>query len=391
MASDRGSSLDQFVDFALATRQAALSDPDKLVSQALNYRTHFIPLILKGQKEILQGGTEVCEFLQLKYADKFQWRNFNDTFSFAETDSLVKATAPWRWFTVDTVVHQNELDFNQGGRDLVFKRIKKAKMAEMEASYWEGMENALWAPPDNATMESSTLTGTGKMYSIRSFITKDGGAPTAANTGATGTWTTIHGITVASYPHFKNQFEDFDNTSAATRSSETDGILPAMDRMWMKCQYKSPDSFQQYAENTTLSKMRIVGNMPSIAEMTKIARGKNNVLTPVTDVGYTNGKVTFHGLPLDYVDRLNSIDTDAATPVAGDDAQADDGASKLGYRFRFLNLNHFRLIMHSKHNRAMTVKDGGVTNPFAKVMLEDTALNLMCLNRREQGIVFASA
>ena len=69
---------------------------------------------------------------------------------------------------------------------------------------------------------------------------------------------------------------------------------------------------------------------------------------------------------------------------------AQDGAGKIGFTWRFLNLNHFKPIFHSKHYRRLQKKDGGSQQPFDTVMIEDTLRNLWCENRRENGIVCAT-
>src|SRR5690349_18470186 len=98
MASDRGSSLDLFIDFATSTRQAPVSDPGTLVSQATKYKTNLFSLMMKGLTKdlLIQSGTELVDIIQLKYTNRRKKRNFTDTYSFTGSDSLTKVTAPWR-------------------------------------------------------------------------------------------------------------------------------------------------------------------------------------------------------------------------------------------------------------------------------------------------------
>lgn len=381
---DRGSSLSQFADFWNATRQVALSDPNTLASQALRYRTFLAPIMLKGltEKKMIRAGSEITDFLQLSYTNRFQLRNFGDSYSFTDSNSLVQMTAPWRVATVDTVVHEHEIDLQQGGRDVVFKKVMAAKEAEAEASWWESMEELLWGSPDNSTMESSTFTPgtTLRPYSLRVFLPDDGASLPSG-------FTTVHGVNPSTYPNWAPQSATFTNTSATTRSQT---VIRGLDKLFLKCDWQVPDGFKQWSEDLNKNKLRILCNQPSSLFLKDEARERNNVLTPRGDLGWVNdGSVTFHGIPIQYNARLDTIDTDATTAV-GAEPTADDGASKLGYKWRLIDFAQIHPVFHPKHYRRQQEKDDGARNPYAKVFIEDTWFNFICMNRRTSGVLKAA-
>lgn len=389
----QGSNLSNFADFWLATSGQRVSEPGTLESQASQYRTHLFPLMLKGlsQKEMVQAGKKIEDYIQLKYTDTFSHVNPTDTFTYTGTDSLTQIEVPWRFSVVKQAMYEHEIDLQNGGRDVVYKKVAAAKDAELELSWHEGMERALWAEPNFDTMENSTLSGTGAPLSIPCFITMDGGAPTASNSiltagtaGATASWTSVMTVSPTTFPNWKNQFASFTNTNAASRLAESGGVLSAMDQVYLKCQFRSPANGEQYVKNTTLQKYKICCNERSYNELVSIIRQKNNMLTPSHDAGWPQGMIGYKGIAVEYVAILDSLMYDSTAGAAADGSGAD------GYRWLFINFNKFRPIFHSKHFRRMQKKDGGASNPFAMAMIEDTWHNLWCSNRREQGVVFAA-
>lgn len=377
------SQLAAFVDFVLATKSAPLSDVNTLINQATRYRTSLIPRMLSGrtEQELLQSGKDITDFIQLSTTSSYQDYNPTDNFNYTASNSLSQLTAPWRFSKVSSVTWEHELLLQNGDSKTVFKKVKLAKLIEMEQSFWEGMEASLWAAPNNDTMEASTVVGTGAPYSLRCFITADGLVPSTTNGGlATGdvAWSTIMGQNPTTKTNWRNQYETFDNTSATTRRADS-GLLNAMNLMWLDVQFKSPSTSEEYWKNTQLNKMVICACKRAIAELIIIASGKNNIMTPVHDVGYLNGKVTFAGIPLEYIAALDDIDTYGD----GDGVYSGEKA----WSYRFINFNHIKPIFHAQKFRQRMEKDGGAASPHAKVLIEDTWHQLWCANRREQGIV----
>lgn len=378
------SALTAFTDFLIATRQKMLTSPNELSNQATLYRTYLIPLMFKGlsEKEMVQGGSEIVDHIQLSIQRSFRNYNPTDNFNYTADSSLTQVKAPWRFWMVDSVTYKHEIELNNGTPAEIFKRLKVAKEKRMQQDFWEGMENQLWATPEVATMESTTLTGTGKPYSLRCFITDNGGAPTSSNGGVTGSnWSTVMQVNPTTYTNWKNQFETYDNTSQTTREAT---FIPAMDLMWLDVQFMSPATSEEHFKSTTLQKLQIVMNKVTHAMLVKLATAKSNILSPAnvpginTDLGWANGRLLYHGLPIKYIGALDSIDT------------GSDTGTTPKYRCRFINFNHFKWIFHKNNFRNLIRKDGGASNPHAEVLIDDTWGQLWCANRRENGIVVAA-
>ena len=381
--------LSAFTDMLLATKPRAIGNMSDIVNQATKYRTYLYPLMLKGlaREEVVQSGTKIIDFIQLAVQSSYRDYNPTDTFSYTGENSLTQIEIPWRFSLVDSVTYKHEIELNGSDPTVTFKRVGKAKAKVMEQSFWEGAEDALWAAPNYETMEAATIgTGvTGQPLSLRCFVTADGGAPTSSNGGkATGSsdWTTVMQVNPTTYPNWANQYETFDSTSATTRAADVGGVLDAFHSMWLDVQWDSPSTTQEFFDKTSLQKLVICCNKTSYKELVRLATSKNNVLTPVNDLGYQNGRVSYNGLPIKYIGALDSIDT------GGTDGTYSGG--KLTIQYRWFNFNHIKPVYHSNNYRNRQKKDGGAGNPFAEVVIEDTWRNLWCANRREQGIVRAS-
>jgi hypothetical protein len=382
-----GDSFQRFTTFLNYTREKLLSDPRKLESQASKHRTYLLRDILRGltKKEMVQSGTKIVDFVYLKHTSSFRDFNITDNFNFTGREGGTKIEAPWRMSMVYNTLHEGELDLNDGGTEAtIFKRVKDQKDLQMELDWFEGIEERLWAFPNNATMEAASLADgiKGRAMSIPAYITEDGGAPNSTNsvldTGSAD-FTTVLGVNPTDFPNWKNQFSTYNATDDTTIAST---LIPAMDEMYMKVQYESPFESGQYQSDTNLNKQKILCNMRSAKKLVQLATDKNNVLTPVNDIGYLNGIVVYHNIPIRYVARLDTYDNTATTAASPTDAIA---TQKI--KFWFVNFRHFKPIFHSKHYRRVVTKDGGSTNPYHKVMIEDTWYQFWNQNRREHGVV----
>jgi len=262
---------------------------------------------------------------------------------------------------------------DEGDEATTFKQYADSKDANMQTSFWEKVEAALFATPEVVTMESTTALGAniGLPMSIRGYITDDGAAPTSTNGGVTGAnWTTVLGVNPTDFPNWKNQFETFDNTSAATREAT---VLDAMDAMWLDLDWTAPDTLQKYFEDPNLARMKIICNKVSYQLMVKLCRQNNTMQSPKANLGEYMGNVTYNGVPFKRYSALDSIDT-----------------STNQYKWRWLNLNFMKYIFHSKRMRKLEKFSGAPTKPLSTIMLETTSMNLWCNNRRAQGIVRAA-
>ena len=360
-----------FKDFVLTTRNEVASDPNSILNDAQKYPDYLIRDLLAGrEKEMFQGGAEIEEYLELDPGAPATDYSPTDVFSYTNVDTLTKVKVPWR-FTQNYYTWTEQEILLSSGAKVAMKNLHKAKKQGAYTSIFDKLEDSLVATPETAQMETST----GRTpYSLRCFITDNGNAPTSLNGGVTGAdWTTVSGVNPTDKPYWKNQVSTYDGTSATT---VRDTILKAMDKCWLKTGFRAPTNSQEYFTDSNMRRMKIIASTEGVAYMSEIARSANDRLTPAGDVGWSVGNVTFHGIPIKYVPALDTVD---ATP---------DAAGKPKYRF--VNLNHFKLIFHPK--KFMTIKDvtPAPNQPHVNLVLFDTYRQLMCTSRRRQGIVLAA-
>jgi hypothetical protein len=372
-------SLQAFKDFLTATREKTLSGPNEISNQATKYRSTLLAIMLAGltPKEYVQSGQKVVDFIRLSSTNNYRQYSPTDTFNYTGTNSLTKLEVPWTFAMTYATWFDHEILLNSGG-DLatVFKTIKRVKEQEMMTGLYEGIEDGLWATPDKDTMENPATTGlTPKHYSLRSFITDDGGAPSSTNGGVSsaGNWTTVMSVNPSTLPNWKNQTGTYDPTSAASAQAT---IRKAFDLMWQKLQWRSPGNSQEYFTDTDLSKLRILASMGGITQLLDILNQVNNRLEPFNNLQAHDGKVLYAGMPITMIDAIGTVDSSYE-------------ATAYKFKYRFVNFKHIKPIFHSQRYMFPMDMDGGAAQPQAHVMWRDTWLQLWCQNRREQGIVTA--
>lgn len=392
----QGSDLDKFVDFALGTREHSLDNPTELISQASRYRTHLFRNMLGGwaAKEYVQAGSKIVTHVQFSYQSTYSHYNPTDSFAYTDNSSLTRLELPWRFTKVSSVISQFELLLQNGDKADTFIQVKRAKENARDLDWWEGNEDSLWRKPNFETMEKSTLSGTGEPYSVRCFITRDGLAPSSTNGGVeSADFSTLltANPALASMKNFRNQVSTFVNTNDAARRDIATGVIPAMDEMYVKTMYRSPSNSENLVTETTLKKQKILCNLWSHKLLTSMAKAGNNVLTPRSDIGWANGNVVYHGTPVEYIDKLNFVDTDSTDFATYPNGTAADGTAKDGFKWWFVNFNHFMPVFHKSKFRDLQRFQAGARQPNQEVLFEDTWWNIICKNRREQGLVVSAA
>ena len=360
--------LEAFTDFMIATRGLPLAGPNEIFTQLTKHRTYVSRIILAKEKakDYFQGGTHLEAALQLSYTPNAAEYNPGDTQSPVGDTSLTKAYIPWAFTLVYSVWYDHEIVLNRG-EQVQFANLAMAKRRKMWVDFWDHVEDCLWAAP-NSQMEKVAGTETKRIpYSIRAFITKTGGAPTKDDDGADVDWTTVEQINPTTYTNWKNQVITYNATNYLA------SLPPALDEMWMAVQFQAPpaDGGPSGQEDTDLRKMRIMTNKEGMKMLLAVNRElkAGNSKVPLVDLSYTNGVLTFNGMPIDYISKLDSV-FEEGKPC-----------------FYFINFDHIKLRFHRERYLYAKTFEGTFTQPHANVEYRDTWWNLVCTNRREQGIV----
>lgn len=371
-ATDPGT-LGAFNDFMAATRQRPLTGPDQISNQMTLQRKYMSRKMMAGlaEEQYFQDGTEIIEFIQLKYTANA--RNYLPTADQAPTgeNSLVSLKAPWRCTLVDSVWYDMEIILNNGDQATVFKRLMKVKRQKMFTDLWDKMESDYWTLPDVTNMEGGNTNGVDP-YSLLAFVTADGLVPSATNGGlaaGTGAWTTIEQINPTTYANWVNQVSTYD-------SSDLDANLEdALNDMWLLVQFEAPDDSNKTGMvDTSLSKYMITTNREGYRALVRLCKNNTANPTPGTSLGWANGRVTLNGMRVDYV---SALDNTAICPA---------GKPK----FYFWNFKHIHPIFHKTRYLFAKSFEGTIKQPMANVEFRDTWRNTMCVNRREQGLVSAA-
>lgn len=372
--------LGSFTDFMTATRDIPIGTPDKIPNQMNRHQTYLTRLMMAGlaEKEYFSSGVKFVEQLQLKYTGNY--RNYlpTDTQTPTGQNTLAQLEVPWRYSLVDNVWYDQEVELNSGG-DLktIYKKLAKVKRQTMLTDFWDGVNDALWALPDS-TMEGGPNSGT-KPNSLLCFITIGDGVPNTTavasfGDGATGTFTTIEQINTTTYPNWDNQ-----RVAYTTATLEAD-LEDKFDEMHLRLQWEAPEEGGggTGVVDTSINKMRILTNREGYNNIVKIARqarvGGGSSASNFAERG-DRGRLYYRGIEIKYISALDSTSI------------CPSGSPK----FFFVNFSHIRPVFRTGRFLKPKVFEGTVSQPMANAEYRDTWWNLICVNRREQGIVYASA
>lgn len=370
------SSLASFTDFMLATRQNSIGDVNTINNQATRYQCYLLRELMAGlaPKEYLQDGQEIIDFIQFSAGGSYRRYLPGDNFTYAPSNTLTSIKVGWRFSSVDMTWTDHEVELNGGNNVTNFKRVKNAKRSAMFTDFYEGMEDDLWATPDVAEMETSTTAGR-RPYSLRCIVTDDGLAPSSTNGGVTGSnWTTFQTVNPSTVTNWQNRVATYDNTSDTTRRQT---LIGSFDRMFLQLGWESPVDSQEYIKDISLRKLKILASLNGITTLQQVLRDENDRLTPEGNLQMANGTVRYGNIPVKYVTALDTVD-----------AAVESGTgSGFKPRYRWYNFGHIKPIFHSRRFMHLVNLGKSQGQPFQNVELRDSWRNVICTNRRAQGIV----
>jgi hypothetical protein len=348
-----GTSLANFPDFVLATKPHKITNlTDVLNDTAKNYYMLGDMLKGRGDEEIVQNGKEIIDMVRLKKHNAAGFYSPNETLMPKGMDVLTKLTAPWRFHQGNFAWADEEVDLNGSGSEDNWVKILSSFRSAAAQDVWDSLETALWDTPSNDEMEESDGT---KPYSIPTFITTDGLAPSG--------FTTVMGVNPTTQTNWRNQVESY------TAGALTSTLYTAFDRMWHKLNWSGPSSREEWFQSTRFRKMKICTDLNGIVQYTNQNRDSNDRLTPMNDPGTYNANPTYNSIPLK---RISVLDEKLwANPY-----------------YYWIDSEYLFPIFHSK--RYMEETDpirGSSQQPFSWVVYKRTYLNYFCRSRKRQGII----
>lgn len=389
-----------FADFISATRDVKITSKQELLNEATK-RSYFLKWMLRGQgvADVFRGGKQLTERIQANDNGSFRFYNPGDEFNPTGVDTLVSVAIDWRFAMTNFVFYDEETELNSGDEDAYIDLKKSYEQAAMTSNF-NGMENALWAVPNAATMETNGSSGTPmQSFSLPCFNNE-------FTNGLPSGFTTLMTLDPTASPFWVPNQSGYNSadisaltkgtTASATTASSTtttspvsDGLLSAMEDMWLSMKFDKLVSAQEYFENDDLKKMKIATNKDGHKTFSLILKSLNNRLTPnANDPAYPDP--LFNGYPIEYVESLDTAPIYSGATVS---ASQSGGVAATGYpRFHWYNLRYIYPVFHTQRYLYPILKDGGAKAPTANVMYYNTWYNLVCRSRRRGcGTVYPSA
>ncbi len=361
-----------FTDFLLATQEKVITPSMDILNDAVK-NSYILKTSLRGRgdDEVFQGGSRLTDRIMLEDNGSFQFYEPNQEFNPTTAQVLTKISVNWRFVKSDYSYTDEEILLNEGGTEVVFKKLKRSHEQASQTAMFNGMEDACWAFPSASSMEADA----GKVaYSIPAFIDELG---STANYRWPG-FTTIMTVDPAAESRWRNQISRY---NSATPYDQDDGIIAAFDDQWLAVMFESPDTASEYFENDLLNKMKILSNRDGVVMFKRALRALNDRTVSPQDPSYNDP--VYSGVPVKYISTLDTalLDQTAAssTPAAW---------SAGSPRYYFLNFEYLFPIYHSdRYMSTVGPIPGGPKQPFSSVVYKNTYYNWFLRSRQRQGIV----
>jgi len=355
-----GKALASFADFVAVTNERQLTPSTEMINDAVK-NTYTLRDALKGRgfDEVIQSGATITDRIQLTAGTQFGFYKPNDQFSPIIEDTVTKQICPWRFAKDLWSWTDQELELNEGDRFVMFKKLRDTKKQASYVSMFNGLEDAVWATPDYASMEATGEQVSQRPYSIPAFITE---------TGLTAWEASSHNlmqVSTATNAKWRNQIVNY-------QAADPDGTLvSAFEESWLRLKFEAPDTKEQYFKETKFSKMKIYAPLDGRKMATRLLRQTNDRNYPTNDLGYAVEDPTFGNIPIKWAQPLDSAGYTTGQP-----------------RFFWVNLEFLVPVFHAKRYFYQTDPiNGGHTQPFSWVVYCDIWYNWFCRSRYRQGIV----
>jgi hypothetical protein len=353
-------SLAAFNNFVRTTGEKVKTPPDQIINDAVK-NTYMFNRMLKGRgvTDSVQSGDRIVDFIMLKDSGTAQFVQPNQDLDILNVDTIEEHRADWRFIVNHFSYTQQEVVLNSGDPQTYYKNLLKVKRQQTHTDTFNTMEEQLWATPSNADMEAQTGTNP---FSIPTFVTEDGLAPAG--------FTTVMGLNPSNEVNWRNQVRTYD---PADPTDPDNGIVQAMDNLFMDVRFKAPRDKAQYYESDDLQQMMIATNRNGRAIYLLLTRDSNDRLVGA-DLGHHQNSLDYSGLPVEYIAEL-------------DNAGYADGSP----RYFFLNLKYLHPIFHTTEYMKEEPPIRHPRQPYSYVVWHTTYYNVWCSSRRRQGIIAPSS
>jgi len=419
-----GSALSTFNDFMKVTGPSFLTSAQDVVNEAQKHN-YLLRRFLKGAdgSRVVQGGSTIKDTIMFDEDSTFQFYLPNETFTWLNPQVLEEWEINWR-FAVDHMAwtdQEVELNYSSGmtraAKHHMYKELKRRKEARLWTSMINGMEDALFAQPQTASMEAST----GKVpYSIPAFVnefpyslwgyytTASITAPEGSSLGQDGSaalpgaFATVESLNPITEARWRCQQRSYTSALAfgQTYATVTTGtaavpgptptennILTAFDDMWTMVDFKAPPTKQEYFENGNMFGQFIACSRLGLNTYTRILRSQQDsfVTTSRQDPAYMSP--SYAGIDLQYVSNLDAalLYPDSADAIAHTET---NGGTHDGPRYYWLNAKYLNPVFHTSRYMYKHDTMRHPNQPFTTIMPVDSWYNCVARSRRRMGIVY---
>jgi len=358
-------------DWLTVTRDERIVGKNQLLNEATKQRYFCMSKMWKNAEEKFRGGENLVDHIQGDTLGNAGRYNPEDRFNVSTRDTTVPISVPWAYLQAHYPVVREARELNSGNVSAFVNYMLVLEQGCLVDKV-NVMEEECWALPNRELMEdANTELQARQPYSILSFITRDGLAPSATNGGlATGSsaWTTIQSINPTTRTWFRNQTQNY---NSAAKNDLNDGIVPAMDAMIEEVQFDMPGELAKYAEDQGLQNQCIVTNLEGLTDYKAALRSLNDQMSMLSDPTIRGAQ--FNGVPVKFISELENAGWTAGQPD-----------------FLFINFSFLFPFVHTNNYMREEITPGGPEHPNKTVVWKFTWNNVICRSRRRQGRISAS-
>jgi hypothetical protein len=340
------------VDLVTSTRKHFLKQTK--FETIFNYESYeFMDSMFRKERHKVDSGTAIEFGIQLGsvQASKFTSLYERDNYEIGRTLNI--GSVPWRHVTANWTFEVRELLMNSGNPEKLMDLLKSRRLAAMK-DLADTIEAAAWSAPASS---ADTTTPWGLPY----WVVKGADASAGFIGGNPSGFSDCGGISATTEANWRNYSA---RGAGHYGASIDDTLINAMAKAWRKLKFKAPVVVQDLANSPRLQDFRIYCNGDTIDAMGAFARTRNDGLGP--DLAQFNGAVSFKKQPFIWVAAL---DSDAQDPFYLIDKDTFGVYSLKGDHMRESNPR----MAPNQHN--------------ARVVDVDSTFNLVCRNRRKQGVI----
>jgi hypothetical protein len=364
--------ISEFTALMASTPIKFASGRKKFVNDVIS-RNPCAAMFLRGRdiSEVIQPGPKVKDRILLDAAQRFRSYFPGQSWNINNTQPGTNYEAPWAFNGSYMTWTEQEIELNKPGsmsdegRMALYKDIKYQKEMEVLTDIVEGMDDALLAVPNAATMEAAAINESADrvIYSIFALVNEEANGLFINSATAAERFTSIYGLTPTDYTDREgngNWQPKRLRYDAADLGDSVNGLISRMEEMTLELDYKVHSAIPtplgdkgMLGDKTQWNRYAILTHLQGVKDYraAKYTLGDQLVRRPDPsfrdEFGYS-----FFGIPIDWSPKIDSLPIFNSSSADGTDGAAGagvtyDNAGNAGSRFWFFDTDHLRLFFHT--------------------------------------------